>query len=62
MSKATLVIDMPESCAKCPFFGDHYSDMTCHALNNSGIDYPYPDSFRQKWCPLKEVSDERSDC
>lgn len=55
MSKATLVIDMPESCSKCPFFGDHYSDMTCHALNNRGIDYPYPDSFRQKWCPLKEV-------
>ncbi len=55
MSKATLVIDMPKSCSKCPFFGDHYSDMTCHALNNRGIDYPYPDSFRQKWCPLKEV-------
>ena len=58
MSKAILVMDMPESCAKCPLFGDHYSDMSCHGLNNRGIDYPYPENFRQKWCPLKPMPEK----
>ena len=53
MNKAILVIDMPESCSKCPLFGDHYADMCCKGLNNRGIDYPYPEDFRQDWCPLK---------
>lgn len=53
MSKAIVVIDMPESCDECPCFGNAYTDMCCHAMNNRGIDYPYPKDFRQKWCPLK---------
>ena len=52
MNKAILVIDMPESCDKCPLFHGFYTDMTCGA-NNHGIDYPYPKDFRQDWCPLK---------
>lgn len=52
MNKAILVIDMPESCDKCPLFHSFYTDMTCGA-NNCGIDYPYPKDFRQDWCPLK---------
>ena len=52
MSKAILVIDMPESCDKCPLFHGFYTDMTCGA-NNRGINYPYPKDFRQDWCPLK---------
>ena len=55
MNKAILVIDMPDSCSKCPLFGGFYSDMCCKGLNNRGIDYPYPENFRQKWCPLKEL-------
>ena len=31
MDKAILVIDMPDSCDKCPLFCNHYSDM-CVAL------------------------------
>ena len=54
MSKAILVIDMPESCDKCPLFHGFYTDMTCGA-NNYGIDYPYPKDFRQDWCPLKTM-------
>ena len=53
MSKAILVIDMPESCDKCPLFNDVYNDMCCLGLNNRTIDYPYPKDFRQDWCPLK---------
>lgn len=52
-NKAVLVIDVPESCAKCPLFGNHYSDMCCKASNNRSIDYPYPKNFRQSWCPLQ---------
>lgn len=55
MSKAILVMDMPDSCDGCPLFGNHYSDLCCKGLNNRGINYPYPKDFKQKWCPLKEV-------
>lgn len=57
MNKAILVIDMPESCDKCPLFHGFYTDMTCGA-NNYGINYPYPKDFRQDWCPLKPVPDK----
>ena len=56
--KAILVMDMPSSCDKCPLFGSHYSDMTCR-LNGYGIDYPYPENFRQEWCPLRPVPEKR---
>ena len=58
MNKAILVIDMPESCDKCPLFHGFYTDMTCGA-NNYGINYPYPKDFIQDWCPLKEVPDRK---
>lgn len=54
MSKAILVVEMPNSCSECPLFCAHYSDMHCKGLNNRGINYPYPDNFRQEWCPLRE--------
>ena len=57
MSKAILVIDMPESCAGCSLFHDYYRDMSCGGLNNRGIDYPYPKDFRQDWCPLKPADE-----
>ena len=59
MNKAILVIDMPDSCSKCPLFCGHYSDMCCGALNNRTINYPYPKDVKQDWCPLKEVPEER---
>lgn len=64
MSKAILVIDMPENCDKCPLFCGHYSDMYCGGLNNKSINYPYPKDFRQDWCPLQEPPEreEGSDC
>lgn len=58
MSKAILVMDMPDSCDKCPLFHDHYSDMCCGGLNKRGINYPYPKDFRQEWCPLKKLPDK----
>lgn len=35
MSKAVLVMDMPNSCKECFLFGDHYSDI----LGDHYIDY-----------------------
>lgn len=57
MNKSIIIIDTPESCSKCPLFHGYYSDMTCGA-NGFGINYPYPDTFRQKWCPLKPVPEK----
>lgn len=59
MSKAILVIDMPNSCDKCPLFCGHYSDIYCKGLNNRGINYPYPKDFRQEWCPLQELPNKK---
>lgn len=61
MSKAILVIDMPESCDKCPLFFGRYTDMGCRSLNNRTIDYPYPKDFRQDWCPLQEIEERPYD-
>ena len=58
MNKAILVIDMPDSCDKCPLFHGFYADMTC-GVNHYGINYPYPKDFRQDWCPLKPAPEEQ---
>lgn len=58
MNKAILVMDMPESCNKCPCFHGFYSDMYCGALNDRTIDYPYPEDFRQDWCPLNPFPEQ----
>jgi hypothetical protein len=58
MDKAILVIDMPDSCRECPFFGSRYADMCCKGMNNRSINYPYPEDFRQDWCPLKPAPEK----
>ena len=57
MNKAILIIDMPKSCSECPLFGDYYKDMICRA-NGNGINYPYPENFRQEWCPMRGISED----
>lgn len=59
MSKAILVMDMPENCSKCPCFFGTYTDMICCA-NDRTIDYPYPNNFRQNWCPLKTMPEKQN--
>lgn len=58
MDKAILVIDMPDSCSKCPLFSGNYADMCCKGMNNRGINYPYSEDFRQDWCPLKPAPEK----
>lgn len=59
MTKAVLVIDMPESCDMCPLFCNHYSDMCCRGANDRGINYPYPNDFKQDWCPLVPMPEKK---
>ena len=59
MSKAVLVIDMPENCENCPLFKGYYSDMCCGG-NNRTIDYPYPKDFKQDWCPLQPAPEKKA--
>lgn len=58
MSKSILIIDTPESCAKCPIFFGTYADMTCRG-NGRTIDYPFPDNRIAEWCPLKEIPQKK---
>ena len=58
MSKAILVIDMPNNCDKCPLFFVSARDMCCRALNNKTIDYPYPINYKPNWCPLKPLPEK----
>lgn len=55
MPKGIFVMELPDSCDKCPLFCNYYSDMCCKGLNNKTINYPYPKDFRQEWCPLREL-------
>lgn len=49
MSKAVLVIDIPESCDKCPLLLRHDEERCCiPAKRNSFTDKP-------DWCPLKPM-------
>ena len=59
MSKAILVLDeMPNSCHDCRFLCNHYTQMSCKAVNGKTINLPYPKDFRQSWCPLKELAEQ----
>ena len=48
MSKAVLVMDMPEECAKCNLY-DHEYDV-CEPTEKNVRTFGKPD-----WCPLREL-------
>lgn len=56
MSKAILVIDMPQTCKECKImFEDHYS-YWCPWLYARTDVYNYVrDNTKADWCPLKEL-------
>lgn len=63
MSKAILVIDMPESCGKCPLCASYqghtwdFREYWCPALNHADVD---PLARKPYDCPLKLLP-ERED-
>lgn len=56
MSKAILVIDMPNSCLQCELSTD--DDFTCFCVVNS---VECSTVSRPTWCPLKEVPKKKKD-
>lgn len=49
MNKAILVIDMPESCDKCPLMFRHEEERGCIPERRNSF------SIKPSWCPLKPV-------
>lgn len=67
MSKAVLVLDMPNSCDKCPLCFDNYGQ--CDLCAATGIldkcgDMIYEEVIKNgnksNWCPLKELPEENN--
>lgn len=58
MSKAMLIMDMPESCAECQFFARFDLVKNC-SLNGKPVEYSK--NKRQDWCPLQEVLEKYED-
>ena len=60
MSKAVLVMDMPDTCEKCKFCD--YGDYTCRAFGILGKSYTYdiPEDGHPvpDWCPLKPIPEK----
>ena len=48
MSKAILVIDMPDCCGKCPLVLMRQNETWCKPLQKRSTLFTKPD-----WCPLK---------
>lgn len=57
MSKAILVIDMPESCAKCPFVEHEDEGWLYCSIHNSDTAFAFK---RADWCPLKELPERKN--
>lgn len=49
MSKAILVIDMPESCDKCPFLFRHEEERWCWIKSRNSF------TTKPSWCPLQPI-------
>ena len=63
MTKAVLVMDMPESCSKCKFMYEFQGIKKCQLMNvlNNGASKLSQNRFTQKrheWCPLRELPEK----
>lgn len=59
MSKAVLVMDMPERCADCPLRSSKKTSYVCCYLtlkNISSTDYY---DKKPDWCPLRELPEKK---
>lgn len=64
MSKAVLVMEMPESCSKCQFLYEFKGIKKCQLMNvlYKGASMLSQNSFtarRHEKCPLRELPDRR---
>lgn len=59
MSKAVLLMDMPESCIDCPC---HFSDATVWCgINKAELKAEDIETYKPDWCPLRELP-KKDDC
>lgn len=58
MSKAILVIDMPENCLKCPLRYDYKASEIC-ILEDDIVDYFYETNTKPDWCPLRPLPENK---
>ena len=66
MSKAVLVMDMPESCSRCKFMYEFQGIKKCQLMNvlNNGASKLSQSTFTEKrhdWCPLRELPEKMPD-
>ena len=61
MSKAVLVIDMPESCDNCPYADLIMGDCEAFSVLKRTYTYELPDENekRPEYCPLKPLPEMR---
>lgn len=64
MSKAILIVDMPESCSKCKFMYEFQGIKKCQLMNvlNNGVSKLSQSTFTQKrhdLCPLRKLPEKR---
>lgn len=57
MSKAILVLDMPESCDKCSFHYNTYDENDCYVDKCELLDGKTIDGYTKVYdeCPLREI-------
>jgi len=53
MDKAILVIDMPETCDKCPLLLRHEEERCCLPEKRNSF------TTKPDWCPLKPAPEEQ---
>lgn len=60
MSKAVLIMDMPECCGRCQLMDDDASGGYCRAYNDDYIDIPDTMGGKPDWCPLRELPEKKT--
>lgn len=58
MNKAILILDMPDSCSKCPCLKVGWLDYYCGATNNT-IVFGYENKEREANCPIKHIPEKK---
>lgn len=59
MSKAVLIMDMPECCGRCQLMDDDAVGGYCNACNDDYIDIPDTMGGKPDWCPLRELPERK---
>lgn len=59
MSKAALIMDMPECCGRCPLMDDDPMGSYCNAHDDEYIGIPDTMGGKPDWCPLRELPEKK---